>query len=369
MTKNFEAWLLEELYMAYRNARIGGKRKTMNEHRFEINEMENLINLRDSIIARRYKPSRSIAFIIHDPVAREIFAAPFVDRVVHHFLFKFTNAWWEPRLNKGAYSCRIGKGTQYAIKDLQHNIRQVSINGTISTIIVKLDIQGYFMSLKRQRLYDRIIWGLNQQFPDRSDKLYKLLKYLWREVIMDDPVTGVQYRGNPHDWDDVAPTKILRNQPKGQGIVIGNLTSQLLSNIYLDQLDRFITFGLGRKNYGRYVDDFYIVAKKSEYAQILCDIEEIRDFLKSIELTLHPKKVKIYDARSGVDFLGFVIYKDHIVPGKRLKSHYADLVYKIATTGEGKLEGLNSYDSLSTSFDGKKLSHDLFEAVGWKYKF
>lgn len=369
MSKKFEDWLLAELYKAYREARINGKRKTLDEHRFEINEMENLIILRDSIIARTYKPSRSISFIIHDPVAREIFAAPFVDRVVHHFLYNHTNIWWEPRLNKGAYSCRKGKGTQYAIKDLQHNIKSVSINGTIPTIVVKMDIQGYFMSLSRKRLYERILWGLDRQFPDKSDKLYKLLKYLWKAVIMDDPVEGVQYRGKPSDWEDVAPTKILRNQPEGQGIVIGNLTSQLLSNIYLDQLDRFITLNLDRKHYGRYVDDFYFVARKDEYEQVLYDIEEIRDYLKTLGLTLHPKKVKIYDIRNGVDYLGFVVYLNHIVPGKRLKSRYADLVYKLATTGEGNLAGLNSYESLATSFNGKKLSYDLFEAVGWEYKY
>ena len=106
---DFKEWLLEELIEAYYAARKNGKRKTKNEHRLEVNELENLITLRDTILARKYKPSKGIAFIIYDPVIREIFAAPFVDRIVHHFLYKHTISWWEPRLWRGAYSCRKGK--------------------------------------------------------------------------------------------------------------------------------------------------------------------------------------------------------------------------------------------------------------------
>ena len=103
---NYSSWLLKGLTEVYLEARKNGKRKTRNEHEFEINEMENLVVLRDAILARAYKPGRGIAFIIYDPVMRGIFAAPFIDRVVHHFVFKYTNEWWEPRLWRGAYSCR-----------------------------------------------------------------------------------------------------------------------------------------------------------------------------------------------------------------------------------------------------------------------
>ena len=112
---NFEDFLLNELFEAYYKARVGGKRKTMDEHSFEINDIDNIVNLRNAIMARKYKPSRGVAFIIHDPVTREVFAAPFIDRVVHHFLFKFTNQWWEPRLWKSSYSCRKNKGTRWTL--------------------------------------------------------------------------------------------------------------------------------------------------------------------------------------------------------------------------------------------------------------
>ena len=88
----------------------------------ELNEIENLVVLRDAIIARKYKPNKGIAFIIHDPVVREIFAAPFVDRVIHHFLFKHAISWWEPRLWRRSYSCLKGRGTLVGVIDLQRNM-------------------------------------------------------------------------------------------------------------------------------------------------------------------------------------------------------------------------------------------------------
>ena len=84
--ESFRDWLLKELFRAYREARQG-KRMTLDEHNFEINEIRNIINLRDSILDRSYEPGRGIAFVVRKQVIREIFAAPFRDRVVHHFLY------------------------------------------------------------------------------------------------------------------------------------------------------------------------------------------------------------------------------------------------------------------------------------------
>ena len=187
---DFKEWLLNELIIAYHEARRNGKRKTKNEHEFEMNEIENLVVLRDAIMMRKYKPNKGIAFIIHDPVSREIFAAPFIDRIVHHFLYKHAISWWEPRLWRGAYSCRKGKGTLAGILDLQKNMRIVSRDGSVATIVVKRDFKGYFMSLDHDKLYARICWGLKRQYPNGGE-LYRTLKYLWKEIIFDVPVKGV----------------------------------------------------------------------------------------------------------------------------------------------------------------------------------
>lgn len=365
---SFSEWLLKELIDAYYEARKNGKRKTKNEHALEMNEIENIIVLRDAIITRRYKPSRGIAFIIHDPVIREIFAAPFVDRIVHHFLFKHAVAWWEPRLWRGAYSCRKGKGTLAGVIDLQKNMRRVSQDGRIPTIVVKRDIQGYFMSLERRKLYGRICWGLRRQFPDGGE-LYGTVKFLWRQVIFDEPVKGVKKRGKLKEWRELPVSKSLFYQPEGLGIVIGNLTSQLLSNIFLDMLDRFIVYELGYKSYGRYVDDFYIVVRRDGLPKLIKeDLVRIEDFLTELGLTLHPKKQYNIPICNGVGFLGAKVYYDHIVPGERMIRNLADKVYKFATTGEGKIEGFGSYDGLMAYYDGEKITRKIYAGVGWDYQ-
>lgn len=365
---DFGKFLLEELVEAYQKARLGGKRKTKNEHNFEMNEIENLMMLRDTIMARRYKPGRGIAFIIHDPVIREIFAASFVDRIVHHFLFKYAIAWWEPRFWRGSYSCRKGKGTLYGVKDLQRNMRRASRDGAVKAVVVKRDIQGYFMSLDHKKLYQRVMWGLERQFPTGGE-LYRTLKYLWREVIFDRPTEGVKVRGNQDEWNKLPVSKSLFYQPRGKGIVIGNLTSQLLSNIFLDVLDRFIVYELGYKLYGRYVDDFYIVVEAWQLDKLLNeDMPKIEGVLRELGLTMHPKKQDEVPVEKGVEFLGAKVFYDHIEPGQRIRKNFADAVYELETEGKGKLAGLASYDGLLAHYESEKMIRDIFRGVGWEYR-
>lgn len=364
----YEEFLLKELFEAYGKARVGGKRKTMDEHRFEMNDIENICRLKDAIMMREYRPSRGVAFIVHDPVTREVFAAPFIDRIVHHFLFKFAAKWWEPRLIPASYSCRKGKGTLYGIKDLQRKIRRVSENGTKGCYVIKRDLRGYFMSLDHEKLYERVAWGLDRQFPERGE-LYSTLKFLWKQIIFDDPISDVKIRGRKSDWDDLPPDKSLFYTTKSRGIVIGNLTSQLLSNIYLDQLDRFIVIELGYRNYGRYVDDFFIVVGEDELEKVRSDLCLVEDFVNELGLVIHPKKKYDILASNGVDFLGAKVFADHILPGERIARKFAEAVYKFATTGDGKIEGIGSYDGHLAHYDSYELIKKVYNGVGWEYVF
>lgn len=356
----------EEFYRCYLKARRH-KRKTADEMKFEINAMRNILDLIDTVKKRKYRPSRSIAFVIFVPVIREIFAAPFRDRIIHHFLFDNVGEWWEKRFITDSYSCRKNKGTLYGIWRLYEHMRRASNDFSEETYVIKMDIEGYFMSLARKKLYERILWGLNKQFPNKGVR-YEVLKYLWREVIFDDPIDGVQTRGPISGWKKLPKRKSLFHQPFGLGIVIGNLTSQLLSNIFLDQLDRFIKLELGYKHYGRYVDDFYIVVKKSELDKALKDVELIRNFLKTIGLTLHREKFYVQPISHGVSFLGVVIYPYHIVPGKRFKNSF----YKAAKR-YGRIRNadavMTSYLGALTHMSGKKFSNKIFEENGWVYRF
>ena len=362
----FSDWLLHQLYLAYLDARKG-KRRTRDEYIFEVNWLENLIRLRDDILHRRYKPFRGIAFITLKPVMREIFAAPFRDRIVHHFLYNMSAEWWDRRFIYDSYSCRKGKGVLLGIKRLEHHIRSVSRNYTRKAYVIKLDIQGYFMSLSREKLFEIVYDGLNKQFADNEPRR-DLLAYLWKEIIFDDPVKDVKRRGPLKRWEKLPKNKSLFGQPEGQGIVIGNLSSQLLSNIFLNQLDRYVKYELGHNNYGRYVDDFFYVEAAENFERAKRDIEKIREFLEGIGLTLHPKKVYIQEVQKGVEFLGVVVYPYHTVPGKRFKKNFYRAVREFEI-GRREVESVVSYLGYAKHHNAKKLCKRVFDSVGWEYKF
>ncbi|MBR1802012.1 RNA-directed DNA polymerase [Candidatus Saccharibacteria bacterium] len=365
--KDLGEWLLHELYIAYLEARKN-KRGTSDEHTFELNAMQNLVMLRDDIINHRYKPGRGIAFIIYDPVMREIFAAPFRDRVVHHFLYNQNAKWWDERFIYDSYSCRVGKGTLFGVKRMQKHVRQVSRNGTRKAYVLKFDIQGYFMSLSRKRIFERVCWGLERQYDAKHEWLKNLVRGLWAEVIFDDPTKGVRIRGSMKEWDGLPDNKSLFCQPPGQGIVIGNLSSQLVSNIYLDQLDRFVTFELGWKHYGRYVDDFYLVVTEEEFKRALSDVPKISEFLISIGLTLHPRKRYIQEVSHGTPFLGMVVYPYMIVPGRRFKNnfHHAAMEYTMGFLDD---DSMISYLGYMKNVNGKKICKKMFDLAGFEYRF
>lgn len=309
-------WLEKELKKAYHAARAGKTSKPGVIAFDKIAEFE-IASLAEEIHSRAYTPRSSTAFIVNRPVKREIFAAQFRDRVVHHFLFNQVNKWWDARFIEDNYSCRVGKGTLYGIRRLDHHIRSVSRNYTKPAYILKLDLQGYFMSLDRKKLFERAMWGLDRQFPD-GGYCYQLCKFLWKVVIFNDPLKDVMFNCPRSAWKGLPPSKSLFHQPKGRGIAIGNLTSQLLSNMYLDQLDRFVTLELGFRHYGRYVDDFFIISGSKD--ELIKTTSVIEEHLKSnLALTLHPHKRHLQECSRGVAFLGAVIYPYRIHPGKRLK--------------------------------------------------
>ncbi|MBR0479953.1 hypothetical protein IJJ49_01635 [Candidatus Saccharibacteria bacterium] len=365
--RSFDNRLLFALYVAYLEARKGGKRGTKDEHAFELNADENLIMLRDDILDKSYRPSRSTAHIIHNPVIREIFAATFRDRIVHHLIFDTVYPWWDRRFIYDSYSCRIGKGTLKGIQRLDYHIRSVSENYKRKAYVMKMDIQGYFMSLPRVELYERAIWGLDQQFAGRKDsKEYEITKFLWFHTIMDNPTHGARKRGDLRGWKDLPDSKSLFKQPPGRGIVIGNLTSQLLSNIYLDMLDRFIVYDLGYKHYGRYVDDFYIVVSEDELPQLKKDVKAIEAFLATKKLILHPNKRSLRESVQGIPFLGAVVYNNHIVMGERLKRNIRVAAREVYM-GIRDQDTVVSYLGHTKYMNSAKMLKELFEEVGWRY--
>jgi len=200
-----------------------------------------------------------MCFIIRDPVIREVFAASFRDRIVHHLLYNWLMPIFEPTFIYDSYSCREGKGTLFGIKRLEHHIRSCSNNYRKECYVLKLDIEGYFMNISRSRLYDMIVSRLLAQ------------------VVFNNPVKGCYRKERISDWNELPSSKSLFYAAPGCGLPIGNLTSQLFSNIYLSVLDGYVKRVLRCRHYGRYVDDFYIVGCCKE--ELLATIPVISGFL------------------------------------------------------------------------------------------
>ena len=361
--------LLAELYIAEEQAHKGGKRKTRDTHAFEVNLYENLLRLCDALWSEEYTPLPGTAHVIFDPVQREIFAAPYWDRVTQHWVVNNIDRWWDKRLIHDSYSCRVGKGTKFGIERLRHHILSVKLSNPGKRVyVVKLDITGYFMHIKRDLMLKRVLWGLDKQFDGDKGKRYKVLKHAITEIILDDPIKGVRIEGSYEDWRYLPEDKSLFCQPEGQGMVIGNLTSQDFSNIYLDMLDRFITLRLGWKHYGRYVDDFYFVITEDELPQARRDIKAIDAFLNGIGLNLNKKKTRIILVDDGVPFLGMVVKNGAIIPGKRIRNNFTNSAYKLVGD-DGSVESVVSYLGMLVHSNSKKMVANVFERVGWEYNW
>ncbi|MBR1877794.1 MAG: RNA-directed DNA polymerase [Paludibacteraceae bacterium] len=307
--------LLNDLHEAYRDAKRHKSSKPYVQH-FEAQLDENLQVLADTLYNRTYKAQASTCFIITDPKKREVFAAHFRDRVVHHLYYNYTHELFERTFIQDAYSCIPGRGTHYGIGRLQQHIRQEGRNYSRPCYVLKMDIRGYFMHISRERLLEICLSSLRKMATHRvlkhvavtwQDKIdMDFVEYLTREIVLLDPIENCHVVGDKSEWDDLPHEKSLFNSPVGCGLPIGNLTSQLYSNIYLNVLDQYMKRTLHCRHYGRYVDDFYVVSADREWLRSL--VVPVRAFLHSeLQLTLHDGKDAIYPIQYGVSFLGMFL--------------------------------------------------------------
>jgi RNA-directed DNA polymerase len=321
MPEVLQEQLLEDLFTAYYECRKN-KRNTANALAFELNLEDNLLCLFHDIRSGRYRPGRSVAFIVNRPVKREIFAAGFRDRVVHHYIIGKLNPLFEKLFCTDSYACRKGKGTHYGIRRMEEHIRQASNGYTQKAFVLKLDIRGFFMHISRPLLYRRLEEFVLAGYRE-ADR--ELLLWLCRLVIFNDPARNCLRKGGLQDWDGLPPDKSLFFSRPGCGLPIGNLSSQVFANFYLHPLDVFIGETLGFAHYGRYVDDFVLVSSDKE--KLKKAVPKIRDFLASeLGLQLHPQKCYLQEISKGLPFLGTVLYPGRIVPGRRCKANFVQAV-------------------------------------------
>jgi retron-type reverse transcriptase len=269
---------LPNLYQAWREF-VRGKKYKKDVAEFTLNLSRNIYELHHSLTTRTYTHSGYYAFKISDPKPRDIHKATVRDRLLHHALYRSLYWHFNKKFIYDSYSCRLGKGTHRALNRFRDFSRKASYNHTQTLWILKCDVKKFFASIDQEIL----IQILEKHLTDQDT--LNLLK----EVI--------------RSFHSTAP---------GKGLPLGNLTSQLLVNVYMNEFDQYVKHQLKVKYYIRYADDFVIMSTNKKYLENL--LLDIQSFLTTnLKLTLHPNKIFLKTLASGVDFLGWVHFPHHRV--------------------------------------------------------
>lgn len=267
---------LENLLAAWEEFRKG-KRGKQDVQQFGFRLMENLTSLHEDLASFSYRHGGYHAFSITDPKPRNIHKASVRDRVLHHAIYRALYPFFNRTFISTSFSCRLGKGTHKALDCFNVFARRASRNHTRTCWVLKMDITKFFASIDQRTLQE--ILGL--YVPDK--------RTLW---LLDCVIRSFSSRAS------------------GIGLPLGNLTSQLLVNVYMSEFDQFVKHTLRAKHYLRYADDFLLFSE--DRAWLASQIEPIAKILREhLHLTLHPKKISIRTVASGVDFLGWVHFPQH----------------------------------------------------------
>ena len=309
------------------------KRNSASALAFEARLERNLRDLYDELVAGAYKPGRSICFVITHPKPREVWAAEFRDRVVHHLLHNRIAPRFYARFIADSCACIPGRGTLYAAERLEAKVRSVTQNWARPAHYLKCDLANFFVSIDKgilQGLLDRLVheaWWRN----------------LMHTVLHHDPRQDFELRGDARMLALVPRHKRLAEQPEHLGLPIGNLSSQFFANVYLNELDQFAKHGLRVRHYIRYVDDFVLLHESTEWLRQAH--RQIEAFLpETLAARLNPRKTIIQPLSRGVDFVGQVIK-----PWRRTvrrKTLRGALDRTARTEADELLESANSYFGL-----------------------
>ncbi len=315
------------LYRHYLACRRG-KRNTYNALRFEARQELNLLDLMEELQERRYRPAPSVCFVTRRPKLREIFAADFRDRVVHHVLVDHLEQYWEREFIHDSYACRRGKGVHAGVDRLRRFIRQVTANGTRRAWYLQLDIRNYFM-----RIDKAILWRLLEPHIADPDA-----RWLTELLVFHDCTEGYVYKGEPGALARVPPHKTLTGSGPDKGLPIGNLNSQFFANVYLNGLDQFVKHELKCRHYLRYCDDFVLLAQDPE--QLRQWQTAIAAYLRErLQLELNPTRERLRPVNDGVDFLGYIVRADYLLVRNRVVGHLRERL----TAFEAELVGRGRY--------------------------
>ena len=308
----------EHLFRAWEEFRKG-KQARPDVQAFAWNLEENIFQLSRDLLDGSYHHGPYSAFMIQDPKQRQIHKATVRDRIVHHAVFAALNPIFEPGFIVHSFSCRRGKGTHKGVDTLERMLRSASRNHTDRCFALKCDIHRFFASVD----HGILLALLAQRIEDRA--MMELLSLIIEGFCV----------------------------THGNGIPIGNLTSQLFANVSLHELDHFIKHTLRIKPYIRYTDDFVIVDRDEHLLRSL--LIPIEDFLQQrLSLSLHPHKVTIHKYRQGIDFLGYVLLPHY----RRLRTKTKRRIFRSAQRN-GTPQSLQSHLGVLSHANTYRLSQKL----------
>lgn len=327
---------LENLFAAW-DAFYGDKKNKRDVVRFEWDIEPNLFKLHRDLKAQAYRHGPYESFYIQDPKQRHIHKASVRDRILHHAVFQVLNPIFEPTFIPNSFSCRINKGTHKGVEAVARMTRQVSRNNTRPCFALKYDVQKFFFRIDQPIL----LTILKRKLQD-ADALWLL-----EEII----------------------GSFSASETEAKGLPIGNLTSQLFANVYMNEFDQFVKHVLKMKYYARYTDDFIVLANDKEYLDDL--IEPIQHFLsETLELNLHPKKTIVRKLGQGIDFLGYTIFPHHqLVRTKTKQRIFRKLRQKVLDYNTDKIskekmdQTLQSYRGVLSHANSYKLRERMENQV------
>ncbi|MCL5667284.1 MAG: reverse transcriptase/maturase family protein [Patescibacteria group bacterium] len=269
---------LENLFTAWQEF-LPGKKKKQDVQEFGVWLTDNILQLHDDLANFSYVHGSYKAFNISDPKPRNIHKATVRDRVLHHAIYRKLYPFFEKVFIADSYSCQIGKGTHKALSRFKKFYQQASKNNRRTVWVLKCDIRKFFASIDHKIL----LKILASYIPDEN------ILWLLGQVI-----------------------KSFHFGADNKGLPLGNLTSQLFCNVYMNKFDQFVKHRLKVKYYVRYADDFVFLSYSRD--ALLTLVPKIATFLdERLKLSLHPDKIFIKTLASGVDFLGWVNFPHHRV--------------------------------------------------------
>lgn len=285
---------VSELFQAYFDCRRT-KRNTWNALAFEERLERNVMDLYYELISGEYTPGRSIMFVVTRPKPREVWAADFRDRIVHHALYNRWSDHFYRRFIYDSYACIPEKGTLKAANRVQHMMRS-ALSESEDVWYLKADVSNFFVSIDK-RVLDRLL------VRHITDPWWVELT---RKILHKNPLDNVHIKSTKSLLAKVPPHKSLLNALPGFGLPIGNLSSQFFANVYLNELDQYAKHHLKLKRLARYVDDVVVIGHSG--SDLHKAYHAMDDYLQSqLSVRFHANKKEINRVQHGVNFVGYII--------------------------------------------------------------